>query len=110
MRTLIFVIAGIFSGYIITNLKTKKIEEIFENLLKKTDDWIEVIQKFIGDTVNDIEGLDSDAIKMNIDSFINGLTNLMEEFLEIESFEEKVKLVEEKIAKISFDLIDKIEK
>lgn len=108
MRTLILVCAAILTGYIIGNLETKKLEEILEDLLRKGDYWLEVIQEFIGETIEGIEGMDSDTIQMNIDAFVNGLTETVEEFIEIESSNDKIAFIEERITVITADLLKKV--
>lgn len=110
MKTLIFVLAGVLSGYIIGNLETKEIEEIIEDLLLKGDRWLEVIQIFIGETVEGLEEVDSDKIKMNVDAFINALTESVEEFAAIDNFSDRVNFIEKRITLISSDLLEKSKK
>lgn len=110
MRTLILVIVGVLSGYIISNLETKKLEEILEDMLTKVDNWLEIIQKFIGETINGIEGMDSDVIKINIDGFIDGLKESVDKFLDFETFEERIDFIEKRITEISTNLLKKASK
>ncbi len=101
MKSIIFILSGMLSGYVIANLNTKPIEEIIEDLLLKIDSWLEEIQKFIGKTVSEIEGADSETMKLNINSFIDSLIESTEEFLELENFNEKVRFIENKFSSVS---------
>ncbi len=110
MKTIIVILGGLISGYVIANLEDKRLDEITEDLLGKADLWLEEIQKFIGETLDGIEGADSETIKLNIDSFVAALTESVDEFLDIEDFDERIKYVEEKMAEVSVNLIKRADK
>ncbi len=110
MRTLIITIGGVLTGYIIGNLENKSFSEVLDDLSNKIKIWIDVITEFIGQTANDIEGFDSDMIKVNIDVFIDLLTMRVNEYLELKEFNEKISFIEETITEIAADLIKKSEK
>ena len=110
MRTLIFAIGGILAGYILGNLEEKRFDEIIEDMTSKGKRWVDVIAAFIGQSAMDIEGFDSDTIKLNVDIFLEKLMEYSDEYLEIEDFNEKIAFVEEKITEVTADLIKKSEK
>ncbi|BDU67641.1 MAG: hypothetical protein TYPL_2940 [Candidatus Tyloplasma litorale] len=110
MKFVLIVLFGLFSGYIMNNIKEKEIEEIFEDLIKKADYWNEAIQEFFGKTLSEIEGFDSETIKINLEIFIEKITESIEELLRIEDFDEKIKYLELKLTEISSSLVKKIEK
>lgn len=109
MKFIIMILTGLFSGYIINNLKYKKISEIISDLLEKGDYWLETIQNFVGETIREVEGKDFETIKFNMEYFIDLLIESIEEILEIENFDEKIKFVEEKIISIAANLAKKVE-
>ncbi len=110
MRTIIIILGGLISGYIVSNLEDKQLTEIIEELLTKSEYWLDEIQSFIGETIDGIEGADSETMKLNIDAFVGALTESVEDFLEIEDFDDRIKYVEDKITKISEDLFDRVKK
>lgn len=110
MRTIIIILGGLISGYIVSNLEDKQLTEIIEELLTKSEYWLDEIQKFIGETIDGIEGADSETMKLNVDAFVGALTESVEEFLLIENFDERIKYVEDKIASISENLLDRVQK
>ncbi len=105
MRGLMFTIAGLLTGYIISNLKFNSFEDIMEDLIKKTSRWIDSIKDFLIETVIGIEGFDSDAIKINVDAFINELSKIVDEISTIDDFNEKIVFVEDSMIKITADLL-----
>ena len=105
MRGLIFTIAGLLTGYIITNLKYNSFETIIEDLIKKSSKWVDSTKDFIIDTVIGIEGFDSDAIKINVDSFLDELSKIVDELSNIDVFNEKVSFIEESIVEITTNLL-----
>ncbi len=107
MRTIIIIIGGLISGYIVSNLEDKELTEIIEELLGKSEYWLDEIEKFIGDTIDGVEGTDSETLKLNIDAFVSALTESVEEFLAIEDFDDRIKYVEDKVAKVSEDLLER---
>ncbi len=110
MRTIIIIIGGLISGYIVSNLEDKQLTEIIEELLSKSEYWIDEVEKFIGETIDGIEGADSETLKLNVDAFVGGLTESAEEFLAIEDFDDRVKYVEDKITKITEELLERVKK
>lgn len=110
MRTIIIFISGIVSGYVIGNLKYKDFSEIISEISSTVQSWLEVTKDFVGDTAKSIEGFDSDQIQMNIEAFITSLSESAEELVNLDSIEEKISFLEDKIAKISTKLIEKTEK
>ncbi len=110
MRTLIIILGGLISGYIVSNLEDKQLTEIIEELLSKSEYWLEEMQKFIGETIDGIEGADSETMKLNIDAFVGALTESVEEFLAIEEFDDRIKYVEDKVAKVSEELLERAQK
>ncbi len=110
MRTIIIILGGLISGYIVSNLEDKQLTEIIEELLTKSEYWLDEIQSFIGETIDGIEGADSETMKLNIDAFVGALTESVEDFLEIEDFDDRIKYVEDKITKVSEDLFDRVKK
>ena len=110
MRGLMFTIAGLLTGYIVSNLEYNSFEVIIEDLIKKSSRWIDSIKDFIISTVIGIEGFDSDAIKMNVDAFINKLSKIADEISTIEDFNEKIVFIEDSIVGITADLIKENDK
>ncbi len=110
MRTLIIIIGGLISGYIVSNLEDKELVEIIEELISKSEFWVDEVEAFIGETLDGIEGADSETLKLNIDSFFGALTESVEEFLTIENFDDRIRYVEDKVASISEDLLDRVKK
>ncbi len=110
MRTIIIIIGGLISGYIVSNLEDKQLTEIIEELLSKSEYWIDEIEKFIGETIDGIEGADSETLKLNVDAFVGALGESVEEFLEIEDFDDRVRYVEDKIAKVTEELLERVKK
>ncbi len=110
MRTLIITIGSVLAGYIISNLEQKSLNEILDDISGKTKTWIEVISEFVGQTANDIEGFDSDMIKVNVDAFIDEFSQKINEYLDISTFNGKISFVEETITTITADLIKKSKK
>lgn len=106
MRGLMFTIAGLLTGYIVSNLKYNSFEVIIENLISKSSIWLDVIKDFVLDTVIGIEGFDSDAIKMNIDSFVDELSKLANEISTIEDFNEKISFIEDSVVEITAGLLN----
>jgi len=106
MRAIIIVIASLIAGYVIGNLEYKTLEEIIETMSGKTSVWVSVIKKFIGETLNDYEGFDSDQIKINIDAFIDELEKKLDNFAEIESYNEKIAYAEKEIKIITDKLLE----
>ena len=106
MRAIIIIIAGLITGYVIGNLEYKTLEEIIETMSGKTSKWVSVIKKFIGETLNEYEGFDSDQIKINIDAFIEELEKKVDKFGEIETFDEKIAYVEKEIKVITNKLLE----
>ncbi len=113
MKPIIIIIGGLISSYVVSNLeedKEKGLDEAIGNLVNKSEYWYDEIQKFIANTLDGIEGLDSETIKVNIDAFIGALTDAVEDLLEIEDFDERVKFVEDKLSEVSENLIKRINK
>ena len=107
MRALIITIAGLLAGYIIGNLEYKTLEQIIKKLSEQSSKWVYVIKNFIGETLNDFEGFDSDEIKINIDAFVDELSKKLDKFSEMESYNEKIIYVEKEIKNITNKLIEK---
>lgn len=110
MKTTIIFIGGLISGYFVGNLKYKDFSEIVEEISDLIQSWLEVTKDFVGKTAKGIEGFDSDHIKINIEAFINALSNAAKELDALDSIEEKLSFIEEQIAKVSIKLIEKTEK
>ncbi len=110
MRTIIIIIGGLISGYIVSNLEDKQLTEIIEELLSKSEYWVDEIEKFIGETIDGIEGADSETLKLNVDAFVAGLGESVEEFLAIDDLDDRVRYVEDKIAKITEELLERVKK
>ncbi len=110
MKPIIIILGGLLSGYVVSNLENKRLDEIIEDLLSKSEFWYDEIQKFIGETIDGIEGADSETLKINIDAFIGALADSVEEFLEIEEFDDRVKYVEDKLATVTEELLQRVEK
>ncbi len=110
MKTLIIIIGGLISGYIVSNLEDKELVEIIEELISKSEFWVDEVQAFIGETIDGVEGTDSETLKLNIDAFIGALSESVEEFLELDSLDERIKYVEDKIAMVSEDILNKAKK
>lgn len=109
MRSIILMISGLVAGYVVGNLETKTIEEIIEGLLLKANNWLETIQDYIGKTLADLEGFDTDIVRINLDAFIDELTNSIDDFVEIDSLDDKISFVEDKIASVTSELVAKVE-
>ena len=105
MRGLIFTIAGLLTGYIISDLKYNSLEIIIEKLINKSSMWVDSIKDFVIDAVIGIEGFDSDAIKMNVDAFINELSKITDELSTIDDFSEKITFIEDFIIDTTSNLI-----
>jgi len=56
--------------------------------------------------LNDYEGFDSDQIKINIDAFIDELEKKLDNFAEIESYNEKIAYAEKEIKIITDKLLE----
>ncbi len=110
MKTLIIILSGLVSGYIASNLEDKELAEVLEEIVNKSEYWYEEIQKFLGETIDGIEGVDSETIKLNIDAFVGALTDSVEEFLQIEEFDDRMKYVEDKLAEVTENLLERINK
>lgn len=107
MKTLILTIGGVFSGYILGNIEYKRFDEIIDEISTKGKVRIDIISEFIGQTFKDIEGFDSDIIKLNVGVFIDKLSSKTDEYLKLKNFNEKITFVEETITEITADLIKK---
>lgn len=107
MRTVIIIIGGLISGYIVSNLEDKELTEIIEELLTKSEYWLDEVQKFVGETIEGIEGADSETMKLNIDAFVGALSESVEDFLAIESFDERIRYLEDKLANITENLLER---
>ncbi len=110
MKTAIIFIGGLISGYVAGNLKYKDFSEIIEEISNLVQSWLDVTKDFVGETAKGIEGFDSDQIQMNIEAFINALSEAAEELAALDSMEDKLAFIEEQISKVSIKLIEKIEK
>ncbi len=110
MKAVAIILGGLLSGYVVSNLENKRLDEIIEDLLSKSEYWYEVIQQFIGETIDGIEGADSETLKLNIDAFVGALADSVEEFLGIEEFDDRIKFVEDKLAEASEELMKRVEK
>lgn len=109
MKYLITLIGGIVSGYVISALENKPLEEVLDDLSGKIESWTNVTKEFISKTVADVEGFDSDIIRVNIEAFIDRLLELADQFMEIEEFEDKISFLEEEIIKFTDQLAKKAE-
>ncbi len=113
MKPLIIIIGGLISSYVVSNLEKdneKGLDTVIGDLVNKSEYWYDEIQKFIAETLDGIEGLDSETVKLNIDAFIGALADAVEEFLDIEEFDERVKFIEDKLAEVSENLLQRINK
>lgn len=113
MKPLIIIIGGLISSYVVSNLEKdneKGLDTVIGDLVNKSEYWYDEIQKFIAETLDGIEGLDSETVKLNIDAFIGALADAVEEFLNIEEFDERVKFIEDKLAEVSENLLQRINK
>lgn len=108
MKSLIIFISGLASGYIVSNLKYKDFSDIIEEVSEKIQSWIEVTKDFVVDTTKNIEGFDSDRIQINVEAFLDALTEAAKELVLLETIEEKINFIEDEIAKISEKLIKKV--
>lgn len=106
MKSIILFISGLVSGYIISDLKYKDFSQIIEELSGSIQSWLDVTKDFVGETAKGIEGFDSDQIQMNIEAFINALSDAAEELTQLESMEDKIGFIEEQIAKVTTKLIE----
>ncbi len=107
MKTIIIFISGLVSGYVISNLKYKDFGEIIEDISSTVQSWLETTKNFIGETAKEIEGFDSDQIQMNIEAFINALSEGAEKFTSLNTMEEKINFIEDEIAKVTKKLVKK---
>lgn len=107
MRTVIIIIGGLISGYIVSNLEDKELTEIIEELLTKSEYWLDEVQKFVGETIEGIEGADSETLKLNIDAFVGALSESVEDFLAIENFDERIRYLEDKLADVTENLLER---
>lgn len=110
MKPIVIILGGLISGYVATNLEEKGLDEIVTDLLSKSEYWYDEIQKFIGETVDGLEGADSETIKVNIDAFVAALVDSVEEFLSIEDLDDRVKFVEDKLAEVTEGLLERVER
>ncbi len=110
MKTIIIIIGGLISGYIVSNLEDKELVEIIEELISKSEFWVDEVQSFIGETIDGIDGADSETLKLNIDAFVGALSESVEEFLALENLDDRIKYVEDKIAMVSEDILNKAKK
>ncbi len=107
MKTIIIFISGMVSGYVVGNLKYKEFSEIIEEISETIQSWLDVTKSFVGETAKGLEGFDSDQIQMNIEAFINTLSEAATELSKLNKIEDKLSFIENEIAKVTKKLIAK---
>lgn len=109
MRVLFLASISLLTIYIISSMEYKTFKDVVDGLFKKAGGFIEASKKMIGETINDIEGIDIDVIKINIDMLIDELAKKTDYILSLKTFNEKVSFIEREILEISKNMLKKIE-